>query len=731
MWFNPDHESDPWSPFAGRPSLTGRLSRALLAHRDHLLLCALVAVLLLLLEAKQPYYFFQDDNRGQNLPYFVQNIRSLAGGEIPLFNFHQFLGTPLLACVQSATFYPFNYLAVFCSRLFLGHDFGTMEFLAFFHLIVAALGCRALVRHWRLSAPSGLFAATAWVFSGFVIVVGGSWIVVLGFAAYQPWLTLFSLRLTRRFDRRAFCGLVLLRSLQVFLGYPQLALYCAGLESIGVVLVSLSRLFRGARPRAGERATAAAARRRFRAGLLRYALHYVAVAVVVLPLLLPVFHQIGRSAARSAEIPWAEFSRTRYNLADWVQGLVNPFATSGRDMTQMRHLYFLSHLGYLPLLCALLALFPRRGRPVSRLVVLFAILAGLAFLLSSWTPAIKALHALPGFNRFRYPFKFQFFTSFYLVMLAALGFERLTRAARAALRSRPGLLAIVPRGLLALHVLNLALVYLAGPHRMFGSHRDPVPWQEPLAGLITEGRFVSLGFPIVDAAGNLDDSTVPSLGYNYATLWGLDNFAGYEAMLSAKAERITLHMNFSSVVPATPGRPYDFAASLPLEWFRRWGVRWYVVSTGVALVNLGAVEPVFRDGARVVLRDPLAAPLVSSSGGQGDRLAWSRTENSLLVRATLARAGDLRLNFLYDPFFKAFVDGTETPVVESAEEQLLISVPEGAHVIRVVYTNPSFTTALFVSGALAAGTAAGWLLRRSRARRRPDFKNATGGLAAV
>src|SRR5659263_672398 len=52
-----------------------------------------------IIEIRHPYMFLQDDNRDLGLPNFVHAYRSLMNGEIALFNFHQYLGTPFMGSI--------------------------------------------------------------------------------------------------------------------------------------------------------------------------------------------------------------------------------------------------------------------------------------------------------------------------------------------------------------------------------------------------------------------------------------------------------------------------------------------------------------------------------------------------------------------------------------------------------------------------------------------------------
>ena len=70
------------------------------------------------------------------LPNLVHTFDSLLGGELAQYNFHQFLGYPFLAAGQTGVLYPLNYLAVFLSRMLLGHSFLAVDLLVVMHLLI-------------------------------------------------------------------------------------------------------------------------------------------------------------------------------------------------------------------------------------------------------------------------------------------------------------------------------------------------------------------------------------------------------------------------------------------------------------------------------------------------------------------------------------------------------------------------------------------------------------------
>lgn len=453
------------------------MNNFLFKYRYELLLSLLTLAMLSLMEWRHPYFFLQDDNRTYHLPYYVHNLKALLGGELPFFNFNQYMGTPV--SFLSAPFYPFNYLAMLLSRLFLGHYFGTMEFIAALHLSVAVIGFYRFSKAFGLAELSCCFGAIAWAFSPFVITIGNSWVHTLGFAAYLPWILLFSLRQIRGCTLKDSLLLTLVRLLAILLGYPQWFLYTIIFELLLLMALYATSKEDGRSP--------------VGVFLCRYGGNYLFVAVLSLPVLMQLLHESSLSFVRNKPLSWGEYIMFSYRLREWLNGLLAPFSNSGTPLTG--ELNFVSHAGYLTLFFALVALVClKREQKFRTEILIFAILGVFSFLWSLDIVITKIFYYLPFFNKFRYPFKLQFFTGFFLVTLSAFGFDLFVAWLKGKLRG--GLLFGICF-LLSLHSLNFLFLYTLLPQRMLSNHLDKPPFTEPLKDRLAEGRIVSAGPDVV------------------------------------------------------------------------------------------------------------------------------------------------------------------------------------------------------------------------------------------
>jgi hypothetical protein len=197
--------------------------------------------------------------------------------------------------------------------------------------------------------------------------------------------------------------------------------------------------------------------------------------------------------------------------------------------------------------------------------------------------------------------------------------------------------------------------------------------------------------------------SAPQLGFNYPTMFGLYGFGGYELLLAEKNFKATFGLRERSVA-VMPNEPLDMK-TVPLDYLRQWGVKWYIVDSAVQLSNTGNLELAYNDRFRNVLHDPYAKDFAywqDSSERHG--LSWRFSTNSMIIDTNRGTAGPLMINLLYHRFFKARVDGTAIGMLETPEGQIQLSVPAGRHVVDISYSDPYFVYGAVISGSVVALT---------------------------
>jgi hypothetical protein len=681
-------------------------------RRDAALCLSIVAAVWLALEYKQPYYFLQDDNLTSGVGTLSYHTRAVAHGELPLYNFHQLLGIPLAALGFTSAYYLPTYPVAALSQLVLGHVQGTYELIVLLHLLLGAAGAHALARELSFSRAAALLTGSSWPLCSMGIFTASSWWNASGVTGYFPWLICLALRGFRG-QTLAFAVLAVARAWFFSVGHVQYFVYGALFEALLVATIVLVE-----RARAGKLALTGAG---------GYALSVYATAALCLPVIALFLDAAKRSVERAGALPYRHFHFGHFELGAWLRGVFWPFQDMPDYYARPLHEWiarssqFLAYPGSVVVaLCALgpaLLLWPRARRALSHTP---GTLAFLLFFSITWVWATGLLdpliYQLPLLNRFRWAFKLNYFVLFALVMLAGAVLTSVRQAL-----GKPRWFGALELTLLAVQIASLAWLYLGFPPRPFNGREivERPPLREALAERLRSGRIVSLG---IDAA---DPYSAHLLGFDYASAWGLFQLAGYENMRSRKHDDVVQgftdgdpeRLQFDGVFKGT---------DIPLDKFRAWGVRWYVIGKDKrgrllqhyrsALQRAGLVVE-HDEPHRLVLRDDASLPL----------LHWSDTHEPVAI----AHAGGetLRARFAAAPTSRqlvmAFLANDELVAEDALGRRLtlsndttgrvLVDVPAGVQAVTLAYRPLALRQGLTASALmLAAPLVLGLGLRTSR-----------------
>ncbi|MBT0666553.1 hypothetical protein KI809_19765 [Geobacter pelophilus] len=667
------------------------MSRRFPQYFSPLCLALLILSLVGIIEWQYPHYFLKADNLDQNLPYYVHNLRAVLEGEFPLFNFHQFLGTPVFACIQSAALYLPNYIALVLSKWLCGNYYWAIDLLAAFHLVAAAIGFSLLTRQWGLGTISGFFAGISWALCGFVMRVGDGWIQVIEYAAFFPWILLYGQRLAWTPALRPFIILTLLRTAALWVGNPPFFMYVVTFDLLFAFVCH--GINRDKPPPVSNESDKVGVL----SFIIRHCSSYGIAAILSAPLLLPAFSQIASSADRSSALTWEMYSRGGYTFSLWVRGLLLPFNSEYYQLFGQE--LFFPHIGWLPVIFALAAIFCRP--PYRRLAIVLLLLAGVSLLWANNTFVTRLVYHIPFYNRQRFPFKLLFFSSFFSIALAAVGLERLLDAVRKC--QRPEVIVTV---ILVVQVTNLLAFHLSTPYDT--RKVKLIPYTEQLQEKLSTGRIVT----IVSQETDDQDKQPYLLGYNFATLFGLYHFAGYETLVSRANLEAALERNGSADFFVDNNM---FAPDpSELEYFRHWGVKWYVLEKQITIPESSILRTVYRGNDRLIAYDPAARPFVYWEDDPETEAVQHRfSTNSIRIETRRERPGRLVVNTLYNRLFTAVIDDRQVDVSATSGNQIGLLIPPGQHVVKVTYHDPYFAAGWYVTGAFLC-TAAVWIFMRRR-----------------
>jgi hypothetical protein len=172
--------------------------------------------------AQAPWNPLVWDAAAQFYPWRLFAARWIAQGVLPLWDPHQFCGTPFLANSQSALLYPPNWLIYLPLGLTVTRG---MAIVAWLHLALAGTFTFLWLRALGASRPAAFTAGVAYMLSGFAV----TWLelpTLLSVACWLPLLFLAVHRLIHRPDVRMALAAGVVVALILLGGHLQIAFYC-------------------------------------------------------------------------------------------------------------------------------------------------------------------------------------------------------------------------------------------------------------------------------------------------------------------------------------------------------------------------------------------------------------------------------------------------------------------------------------------------------------------------
>jgi hypothetical protein len=358
----------------------------------------------------------------QYYPWRTYAVRTLRGGEIPLWNPHAFCGTPFVANLQSAIFYPLN-LIFFVTSVGRGFGFGALA-----HLFIIGASTYLLLRHWRLSRPAGLLGAVTFTFNGYFV----AWMEYPSISLWTgAWLPLILLLFDKAVEQRSLrwttlAGAVL--GIQFLGGHLNTSFYVL----LGLTAYAAFKTINVQCPMSNvQLPVTSPACRSLVIGhwLLVIGLGFALSAVQ----LLPTF-ELGQRSTRSVGHGYEEVVVNGLPLHHLITFLAPKFFGDGKDTvwwagfsevkTPLNFIETTGYVGVLPLAFALFAVCFYRHRHV----YFFGGLALFCLLIAMGTPLYALFfYLVPGFKQLAAPARILYLHAFCLAVLAAFGAEQLAR----------------------------------------------------------------------------------------------------------------------------------------------------------------------------------------------------------------------------------------------------------------------------------------------------------------
>ena len=705
------------------------------------LLCILM---LMAIEIRQPYFFLQDDNADSYICQYVYSLESVFKGEFPLYNFHQFAGIGFLDRGQTGQLNPFVYIGGVLSYIFLGHFNGTVDFVAGIYLIVGAVGFYLILKKLNLGQSAATVGAIAWSFNSFSIYCGSNWIIAIILTGIFPWIVLTSQNLIHEDGFKPVVLAAVAKTLLFYGGHPQYFIYAIIFDFIFAITTIVLSNDKGIRLKPSLRYT------------WKYFLSGILTTLWSLPLLVPMLNAMNQSSTRSSALIFDDFIEAYFRAKDFIIGQYNPVMQydttgsitlpDGRETGVIEALVAIqknmSHVGFLMFFAAVMGIvivilrFKNKDQETHDAVckMLTCIPAFLiAFLWASSTLFNRIIYLIPIINRFRYPFKVMQYALFFMILLASICLNYLLNNLY---KNRDRLLAALKIALPAVEAVNLVAIYLILPIRYFGVYTlSQKPFEDEATEMLRGSRYAFVGgapeywdFWTLERVGK--DATA-TLGYNYATYFGLSNIGGYDVLLPKEScyslyEMLENMSNVSGNIAV-----YDYL----VEDMSAHGVEYYIClienkDDMAGILQDYVIELVYEDEIKAIFQDPYAVPLMFTIDNN-EALALDYEEHVNYLRVVTPddfAGGTIVANYTHDPHFVATVDGQETFISNPGnyENMIIENIAPGSHEVIYKYVDKTFEYSVIVSLAGTVIIVAAYLSTRFM-KNKQNYSNNGGG----
>lgn len=623
--------------------------------------------LFVVMEFAYPRYFSYDDNTNFGITYEFNFNTVLQRKQVPLVNFHQYMGQTYLGQGQTGVFFLPAYVSVALSRIFTGDALWNIDILVFLFLLAAALAMYRLLLELGVSEPRACAGALLWVTMPFVFTVSRSWVFVAYMAFWIPLNFFLMLRLVKGASPGLWLLFVLLRVFMLYNGYVHYfhILFVMELIFWGICRIMNQWWSRGF--------------------FWRYLASYAVTALLSLPMLLPMYRVSALSAERGAPLHFDEITQFALTLPVFLKAQL--FEFSSWVFTAPGPVFYAG----IPLFLIVFLSFHKDirkgalGKPIG--VLGFCSLA--AFLLSTKIYGIFSF--LPTFSMFRWPCKYYLLFLFFFVAVCILIWQALDDADfRLGEAAAPVLIGI---SLTA----NAGLAFYSGDLLRYGLKYENPPDIYRQLKKEKQGYFFT---------GWVKDSprfVSPMLMTGFsATQAGLYHFAGYDPLVSSVNLQNSLGLRYLAIYQQPPDAElFDLLSAK--------SVRYMVTENSEEnfrkFREFSSLKFLYKNDFILIFENSDALPIVSFQQNPLQEVPFHFGTNEI----TVYPQGSGLLNISLAPIegYRVYFDGKLSPQSVQAVpmnrgqyrtfEPVQISVPQGVQTVSLKYEDPWFTAGLILS----------------------------------
>lgn len=647
-------------------------------RRSIILIMMLVSIVLLnliCLEIREPNYFLYDDNADYYLPAYSYNWHAVIDHKtIPLINLHQYLGHAFLAQGQTGVLYLPIYTSAFLSKITTGNIFYTIDILVFIHFTASCIGMLLLLRRFDLSPAACFLGSLMWITMPFISIASRSWVVVSYVAAYLPFNFLLLNKLIDEPKTKNALYLALLKSAFFYQGYIQYVFMTILFEVIYLLLLSVSKLFIS---------------NSYKKYLKRFPKAYVSSAFfffcLIAPLLFPMILLQQESVYRSTKVAFGDFIFNSMSWGDFINA--TQFLKFREDViwsAGSEIFYF----GFVNLLLLAPVLVKKFGENYKILTCVLA--AALALVFS--TRLYGHFYFIPGFNLFRWPFKYFLFFLFFGTIGVAGIVSTLVRQNRRWIKTLVLLIMIIAVG------LNCRVIWKKSESRnVFNTLHIDTPPKNYLEKYISkkDGRIFTLWVDGVDPKELYKYFT-----FSFATLFDYFHFGGYDPLISKQNNQLSLGLNYINVFNG------PFSEAL-LSYLSSWSVKYLITKDSFynrsQLNRFDQLKLKYKDNNILMYENVRSLPLAYYKDNVREPLKFEFGINEINIYPNNTSARVIVINVAPLPRFKVYTDGIDSGKINPGEVPIKINIAPNTKQVTLKYVDYPFYIGILIFVLFGAG----------------------------
>ena len=514
-------------------------------HINFALNIIICLVLISLIWKFWPYRFSVSDAVAQFSPSAQLALGSYANFDLPLYNYHQHLGIPLMGNGYYPVADPIYLISLLISKYLLNSPQLAWDITCSIYILTASLFSYLYCKKILKIAPIiSVMASISWAFSGTIIFFGGEWLYTLTPFTYIPIILLCFDKWMLSDNTRNLIFLAVLVLLFLLSSNIQIVFYSLHL----IFALLIFRYFK-----------------EHKKSLLNYFWLFLVISGLSYGYVMLIFETASESIREVGKVPLDKYFWLAYDWRNSFKYSILPLKGNWSFM-QTPGLYFQGTWVVVGILLSPIYLIIQKNERVQISILIMTTI--LFYLLAIGADGFvgQVLYKIRPYNMFRHSVKWAPFYQMASVILSFYIIDRILKNMKT--NSRAGARNVKKITLVMLFIQIIMYVYFISGYDNKSSRR----LTDVTLPIIFDTKDLDNKYRITGLwdAGDPYKTDFPMhlLGYNFASLFNLYNISGYEPMMPKKNDQITKNWH--------PGY-YLNAKSFDLRSFYNYSLRYILV----------------------------------------------------------------------------------------------------------------------------------------------------------